>query len=154
MMVVIALETVSLVAPTQAHTVFGGRKIWKIVSWKKILWIHNFVVLKKCTLCLPDDIFRTESVRVKSDVHFLVLFMVIAGKRGVERSSFVPKGPKQIHTTLNHWLGCKIPCKVIAIYSVTYRGCSQIVVVFDIFPPMFVENQLHSDFYTANETGS
>jgi len=61
----------------------------------------------------PDDIFRTKSALVKLFVHFFVIFVVIAGERGVEGSYFVPKDPHQINRTFYH--GCTISesCKVI-----------------------------------------
>ena len=102
----------------------GGNKVWnlQVNGWNakfgrlflenrfcicKFLWYYRNLLY-----VLPDDIFWTGSVRVKLVVHFFVLFAVIARKREVGRSSFVPEGPKQIHRTLNHWWN--FSCAVIA----------------------------------------
>ena len=62
-------------------------------------------------IVLPHNFFRTEIVPVRLAVQILVLFVVIARKRGVGDSYFVPQDPPQIHRTLFHW--CMFFCKVI-----------------------------------------
>ena len=51
---------------------------------------------------LPNKFFRTEIVSMRLAVQVFVLFVVIAGKREVGGSYFVPKDPHQIHRTLYH----------------------------------------------------
>ena len=87
-------------SPTRAYIVFGGSRIREIISWKQILYIQNFMVLNKCTVCFTRRHFSYRELRVNSAVDFFVLFVVIAKNKGVGRSSFVTKGPKQIHRTM------------------------------------------------------
>jgi len=96
--------------------VFGGRygRIWKIVSWTSILYIHNFfVVLKNCTVCLTRRYFSYRGCTCEISCAFFVLFVVIARKREVGRSSFVQNGPKQFHRDRNVYRWYKFLCKFI-----------------------------------------
>ena len=65
-------------SPTQAHTVFGQSRIWEIASRKWILYIQNFVVLQKCTVCFTRRHFSYRESTCEITVHFFVLFVVIA----------------------------------------------------------------------------
>ena len=75
----------------------------------KIFW--ECLYTKKCGTEELYCMFYPQFVPMKLAVHILVLFVVIARKRGEAGTHFVPKDPHQIDRTLYQW--CTKNWKVI-----------------------------------------